>query len=110
MTLYLFTYGSLKNNDLRYNLLGYDTKAYDGVLNDYEVKDHRATPYPTLNPKKDSMVYGVYFEIDLQDLLILDKYENNLYVRIRIILDDGTECITYIEKTEYYISEQLYNQ
>ena len=93
----MFTYGTLMNNNIRFSVLGKDTKKYPAELADYELKNHSYAPYLVVAEKKGSVVKGVMFKADKQDIQRLDRYENGLYDRI-VVNIKGVECFTYVER------------
>ena len=93
----MFTYGTLMNDEIRFRVLGKDTTKYPAELADYELKNHSYAPYLVVAEKKGSVVKGVMFKADKQDIQRLDRYENGLYDRI-VVNIKGVECFTYIER------------
>ena len=43
---------------------------------------------------------GIVFKVDQLELMILDRYENNLYDKIEIKTQNNLNCLVYIEKNE----------
>jgi len=95
--LLMFTYGTLVNDSMRFNVLGRDTAKYPASLFNYEVVTHSHAHYPTIKPKLGSITQGVLFNVDGYDLNKLDRYENNLYDRIYVMINN-TRCFAYIER------------
>ena len=93
----MFTYGTLMNNNIRFSVLGKDTTKYPAELADYELKNHSYAPYLVVAEKKGSVVKGVMFKANKQDIQRLDRYENGLYDRV-IVNIKGVECFTYVER------------
>lgn len=105
----MFTYGTLVNDDMRFNVLGHDTTSIPANLINYEVVTHSYANYPTIKFKMGSITDGILFNVCLSDLVKLDKYENNLYNRISVIVNN-TQCYAYIEKIKINIKCSLCSQ
>ena len=93
----MFTYGTLVSDNMRFNVLGHLTTKYPATLYNYEVVTHSNAHYPTIKHKLGSITSGVLFNVCDEDLIKLDRYENNLYDRI-IVIVNNTQCMTYIER------------
>ncbi len=96
----VFTYGSLMNNKKRTFILNKYIEGIKDKLIDYDIKDHSMCNFPTIYPKKGKIVNGIVFKVDQLELMILDRYENNLYDKIEIKTQNNLNCLVYIEKNE----------
>jgi len=93
----LFTYGSLINDDIRLGVLGYELAGKYSVLYDYDLKQHNNCQFLTIYSKIGGMVKGMILDVTELDMARLDRYENNLYNKIKVNVE-GIPCFTYIEK------------
>jgi len=95
----MFTYGTLVSDNMRFHVLGHLTTKYPATLLNYEVVTHSNAHYPTIKRNTGSITHGVLFNVCDDDVIKLDKYENNLYDRIYVMINN-TRCMTYIEREE----------
>ena len=97
----IFTYGTLLNKNMRFILLGKDVPVEDDVLKGYSKEPHTVFKiYPTIKQMKGSSVKGIVFNVDENDLKILDRYESDLYKKIEVNLVSGKKALVYIESTK----------
>lgn len=94
---FMFTYGTLINDIIRTQVLNKYVETENAVLNNYELTNHSYAEYFVIKKKFGSIVNGVIFEVNDQDIERLDRYENGLYNRIIVRIGDK-DCWTYIEK------------
>jgi gamma-glutamylcyclotransferase (GGCT)/AIG2-like uncharacterized protein YtfP len=100
----MFTYGTLIDNGIRSRVLGKETMSYPAELKDYELTIHSYCPFLTIKKSVGSVVKGIIFEVNDNDLRRLDQYENSLYdriiVNVKVNYKSDYDCYTYIEKPE----------
>lgn len=88
----LFVYGTLMNPDVMHYVMGRVPTRYSGTLKDYKKIGLNIVESP------GDSVEGFYFEVKPDDLKALDAYEgvaDGLYKRIKVVLEEGEECIAY---------------
>tara|TARA_R110000765_G_scaffold349099_1_gene439230 strand:- start:19 stop:327 length:309 start_codon:yes stop_codon:yes gene_type:complete len=95
----IFTYGSLMDHRVRFNVLGYSINGINDILDNYMLTDHSVfkTAYPAIIPQNNSKVNGLVFEVKEDDIIKLDRYESDLYKKIKIKTRNNIECLVYIE-------------
>ncbi|MBN1598603.1 MAG: gamma-glutamylcyclotransferase [Bacteroidales bacterium] len=101
MKCIVFTYGTLLDDTIRYDVLGYHTSVYPAYLCGFEIREisFGQVSYPVIVEVSNSksVIKGRYFEIRKSDLIKLDLYETNAYERIRVKLDKSVEAWVYIK-------------
>ena len=97
----IFVYGTLKDEQVRKMVLGYETGAEFDVLEDYKVVPHSVfLRYPTIEKAKGEGTGGYVFEVQDESIPKLDKYESGLYKKIEVKLQSGTIALAYIENKD----------
>jgi gamma-glutamylcyclotransferase (GGCT)/AIG2-like uncharacterized protein YtfP len=101
MTQYVFAYGTLKLENLRQELLGYETPSFPGILKGFSMSsvilDHIEYPIIMENPDSCDIIEGEYFAVEEPDLKKLDIYESPAYRRIQVKLENGIAAWVYIQ-------------
>ncbi len=81
----LFTYGSLSLPEVMKTLTGRDFESSAADAEDFERFLLRGKPYPALVRRDGRKTEGrIYFEVDEDTLDVLDKFEDDCYVREEI--------------------------
>ena len=97
----IFVYGTLKDEQIRKMVLGYDVPAEEDVLENYEVVPHSVfLIYPTIKKAKGKGTDGYVFDVQEESIPILVRYESGLYKNIEVILQSGTVALSYIENND----------
>ncbi len=97
----IFVYGTLKDEQIRKMVLGYDVPAEEDVLENYEVVPHSVfLIYPTIKKAKGKGTDGYVFDVQEESIPKLDRYESGLYKKIEVILQSGTVALSYIENND----------
>jgi gamma-glutamylcyclotransferase (GGCT)/AIG2-like uncharacterized protein YtfP len=99
MKSYLFVYGTLTDEKLRKEILGYDTKLYPCNLFGFKMSSIVLSgfEYPILiaDPENFESIEGGYFELSETDLHKLDTYESDAYRRSLVKLENGIIAWVY---------------
>jgi len=102
----MFSYGTLMNDDMRSRVLGRLTNKNPAFLINYEIVDHSRANYPTIKYKLGEITQGILFIVDRDDVIKIDIYENELYERIKVTINN-TNCMAYIEKKRNMMSNNI---
>jgi len=95
----IFVYGTLLDDTVRGRVLGKDIKGKSDTLEDYIIDTHSVlTSYPTIIESKKGFVNGKYFDVDMEDIKKLDRYESNYYKKIEVKLKSGVDTLVYTER------------
>ena len=93
----LFVYGSLLDDTLMRNILGFSPKGKDATLDNYaEVSFNN---FPSIVPQEGSSVYGKTYELEAEDYVKLDEWESR-YNRANVETRNG-EAQVYVLKERY---------
>jgi len=98
----LFVYGTLRNPSLRKKLLKRHIDHLPGKLRKYKkifIK-YKGEKYPLIIKSRKSNVNGFIFKVNNNDLKILDNYEDKIYKRVKVNLNDGLKA--YVYRPDYY--------
>ena len=101
----MFTYGTLIDDNNRLSILGHNTNSFPAKLFNYELINCSNSIYLTIKHKFGSITSGILFNVNEYDLIKLDRYENNLYDRINVMVNN-TQCIAYIEKPQITMTKR----
>lgn len=98
----IFVYGTLMDPKIRENLLRKKVKTTPDSLKGFKLShiSDGEIKYKILEPTNDShdsVISGEVFEVDENDLKILDEYETNIYKRIQVKLLSGKIAWVYIK-------------
>ncbi|MEO0570736.1 MAG: gamma-glutamylcyclotransferase family protein [Bacteroidota bacterium] len=99
-TQYLFSYGTLQNEDIQRMVLGRTLKGKSGILLGYRISQKKVHgKYPLIEPSpiKTDNVRGKLFRVSNFELHELDHYETYAYMRIEVELKSGTKAWVYVE-------------
>ena len=95
----IFVYGTLLDDTVRGRVLGKDIKGKSDTLEDYIIDTHSIlTSYPTVVKQDRGFVNGKYFDVDMEDIKKLDRYESNYYKKIEVKLKSGVDTLVYTER------------
>lgn len=100
VTQYLFSYGTLQNEDVQRTVLGRALKGKNGILLGYRISEKKVHgKYPLIEPSaiKTDRVKGKLFRVSNFELHELDQYETYAYMRIEVELKSGTKAWAYVE-------------
>jgi len=87
----LFIYGTLLDPNVQLDLLGRICQGKWGLIDNYILLrdwNVEGTAYPRLFPHSAGCVVGQVIEVSDEELLILDEYETDAYVREKILVKD----------------------
>lgn len=102
MKCYVFAYGTLLDNITREEVLRYKTSIFCAQLKGFRkssiILNDIIYPIIIKDSEDNEIVEGAYFEIDEKDLALIDKYESDIYARIKVKLENGPEAWTYCSK------------
>ncbi len=95
----LFTYGSLMDNNRRFEVLGRNIEGKKDILDNWKLTKHSVfyDSYPAIIPQNGEFVKGIVFDVNNNDLIKLDRYETILYKKIKVLTKNNIECLVYIE-------------
>lgn len=98
----IFVYGTLMDPEVRENLLRKKVKTIPDSLKGFKLSYiyDGETKYKILEPTNDpydNIISGEVFEVDENDLKVLDEYETELYKRIQAKLLSGKIAWVYIK-------------
>jgi gamma-glutamylcyclotransferase (GGCT)/AIG2-like uncharacterized protein YtfP len=97
----IFVYGSLLEKSIQNTVLGREVPQKEDTLHDFIKTDHSVfLIYPTIKEHVGGSVVGRVLEVGDYDVNTLDRYESNLYKKIKVTLASGTEALTYIENKD----------
>lgn len=109
MSEYLFSYGTLQDEETQLNLFGRTLKGSSDILEDYKITTIEIVDNFFLAKGEDKFqktliptgicgdfVEGTVFELSEQELSLLDEYEPKNYKRMRIILKSGKKAWIYL--------------
>lgn len=101
--MYLFTYGSLQDEQIQTALFERKLKGKPDTLLGYEIaKEKLAGIYPVIfkSPSTISGLSGMVYELNKTDLEKADEYEGEDYQRIEVVLNSGTKAWVYVGKSQ----------
>ena len=95
----IFVYGTLLDDTVRGRVLGKDIKGKSDTLEDYIIDTHSVLiSYPTIVQQDRGFVNGKYFDVDIEDIKKLDRYESQYYKKIEVKLKSGVDTLVYTER------------
>ena len=104
----VFTYGALMFDPVWSRIVANGYDRCDAILRGYERKGVRDEVYPVVVPSSEySQVRGVvYLDVSPSDLIRLDQFEGEYYLRKKVMVateEEGTfSAEVFILKEEYY--------
>ena len=91
----LFVYGTLHDPKIQLLLIGRTVTSIPAVLLKYRRDTELFPPYPVAVPDTDSYINGWLLRVTEEELVRLDEYEGENYIRIRVTLATGIEAWMY---------------
>jgi gamma-glutamylcyclotransferase (GGCT)/AIG2-like uncharacterized protein YtfP len=91
----LFVYGTLHDPKVHVALIGRRLDSIPTVLLKYKRNEALFAPYPVAIPDADSYINGWLIRVTAEELVKLDEYEGENYIRIRVMLATGIEAWVY---------------
>lgn len=98
---YLFTYGTLQENEIQLNLFKRKLKGDKDILKGYLLSKNRVYGrYPTVSKTDDTTdsVVGMAYEVTPLELKKADAYEGEGYERHKVVLTSGKTAWTFMER------------
>jgi gamma-glutamylcyclotransferase (GGCT)/AIG2-like uncharacterized protein YtfP len=95
----LFIYGTLLDEEVQKEVLNRHLGGDFGLLDNYIVMrdwEVERIAYPRLYPHSGGCVIGKVVKVTDEELLILDEWETNRYIRQKIYLKSGLEVDSYL--------------
>ena len=100
MDYFVFAYGTLKDSNLRNELLLRDVPASKAKLTGFRIDqvllDGTYYPIAHRDPFNKKEINGVVFKVNGREIKILDEYESDAYKRILITLQSGQDTWLYV--------------
>ncbi|NNE75784.1 MAG: gamma-glutamylcyclotransferase [Pricia sp.] len=99
-TEYLFTYGTLQNEDVQMELFQRKLYGSKDKLVGYQLSEEKiAGRYPVVfrTGNRKDILEGVAYKLTPEELRVADWYEGELYARVQTTLASGKEDWVYIE-------------
>lgn len=101
----LFCYGTLMHEAIIGTILGRQPSHLSATLTGFEIYSVKSTAYPAIQPRSQGSVIGlVYSGLTAAELLMLDKYEGDEYLRCQCtptVADSSITAWTYVYKDVY---------
>lgn len=101
-TEYLFTYGTLQQENIQLTVFSRTLSGFSDVLQGYKLSDEKVVGvYPVMHSSEDpsDIVLGRVFMCSNKEILEADKYEGPAYKRIKVVLNSGVSAWAYISST-----------
>ncbi|WP_422082242.1 gamma-glutamylcyclotransferase family protein [Ulvibacterium sp.] len=102
-TEYLFTYGTLQDDEIQLNLFKRKLKGDKETLEGFLLFQNKVYGrYPTVHKTNDSMdmVEGMVYKITSLELKKVDVYEGDGYERHKVVLASGKTAWAYMERLD----------
>jgi gamma-glutamylcyclotransferase (GGCT)/AIG2-like uncharacterized protein YtfP len=98
----LFVYGTLKQAKVQKEILGRTIQGIQVSLANYTKTtiEIEGETYPFLKKQKDSYISGLILEISKEELLLLDEFETDAYIRKKKKLTNDTYAWVYCNPQE----------
>jgi Gamma-glutamyl cyclotransferase, AIG2-like len=106
---YLFSYGTLQEEEVQFALFGRSLTGFSDMLIGYEISPIEITDEAflsrgeeteqlTLVPSRDKQgkIEGTVFEVSEDELFLAEKYEPHNYKRIKVRLESGKQAWVYL--------------
>ncbi|WP_019670505.1 DUF4286 family protein [Eudoraea adriatica] len=101
-TEYLFTYGTLQQENIQLTVFSRTLSGFNDVLSGYRLSDEKVVGvYPVMHPSENpaDFVHGRVYMCSNKEILEADKYEGPAYKRIKVVLNSGISAWAYISST-----------
>lgn len=93
----LFVYGTLREAHIQERLIGRTIEGQSDELRGYRRDWTLFPPYPVALPSQpEEHIRGVVLELTPEELEVMDVYEGNGYIRIKVNLLSGREVWVYV--------------
>lgn len=89
----LFVYGTLQNPDIQMRLVGRIIRGTPDKLHGF--RSHILMHYPTALPDTEGEISGQVMDVTMDEIIAFDAYETSAYLRVRVLLESGTEAWMY---------------
>lgn len=102
-TEYLFTYGTLQQEDIQLTVFSRTLSGFNDVLQGYKLSDEKVVGvYPVMHRSEEptDSVNGRVYMCSNKEILEADKYEGPAYKRIKVVLNSGKTAWAYISSTQ----------
>jgi len=102
-TEYLFTYGTLQQEDIQLTVFSRTLSGFNDVLLGYKLSDEKVVGiYPVMHRSEEptDLVNGRVYMCSNKEILEADKYEGPAYKRIKVVLNSGKTAWAYISSTQ----------
>lgn len=97
---WLFVYGTLRQPALQIELVGRQIPGEQDALDGYRRHDHYA--YPVALPETGAQIDGLCLAVTPAELALLDAYEGEDYLRLRVQLRSGRSAWFYRGNPQVY--------
>ncbi len=97
----VFTYGTLMDEKIRFEVLGRKIPGIPGTVDGYDGSKAiiiENESYPAAEKNSDCSIKGLVFEITNEELEKLDIYETDAYKREEVELTNGIKAWIYLNK------------
>ena len=98
----LFVYGSLQDPVVQDTLIGRTIEGQADTLLGYRINMTLMPPYPVALPAHNHPIDGLILQVSAEELIKLDVYEGECYLRVRITLESQQEAWVYIGNPACY--------
>lgn len=101
-TEYLFTYGTLQQEDIQLTIFSRTLSGFNDTLSGYKLSDEKVVGiYPVMQNSDvpTDFVNGRVYMCSNKEILDIDKYEGPAYKRIKVTLNSGKSAWAYISST-----------
>nr|WP_297797907.1 gamma-glutamylcyclotransferase family protein [uncultured Eudoraea sp.] len=98
-TEYLFTYGTLQQEDIQLTVFSRTLSGFSDTLSGYKLSDEKVVGiYPVMQNSDipTDFVNGRVYMCSNKEILDVDKYEGPAYKRIKVTLNSGKSAWAYI--------------
>ena len=92
----LFVYGTLYEPDVQQRLIGRTISGQPDSLAGYSSNTTLLDPYPVAIPEDGANMTGFVLRVTTDELVLLDEYEGDCYLRIKVWLQSGLEAWVYV--------------
>jgi gamma-glutamylcyclotransferase (GGCT)/AIG2-like uncharacterized protein YtfP len=102
-TEYLFTYGTLQQENIQLTVFSRTLSGFNDVLMGYKLSDEKVVGvYPVMHRSEEptDLVNGRVYMCSNKEILEADKYEGPAYKRIKVVLNSGKTAWAYISSTQ----------
>lgn len=103
----LFVYGTLKTHFIQKAVFGRAIPGDPDILEGYKSSGFRVGDLicPVIVPDNHSFVSGLVLAVTSKELELIDKYETDVYTRIKVFLKSGKRTWVYVENLDVNTTE-----